>query len=93
MATLNGAKALGLDAETGSIEIGKAADLCAIRIDDVALTPCYDQASLLAYTAGREHVSDVWVAGKARVCDGLLLSGGEIELKNLAALWQNQIRP
>jgi len=93
MATLNGAKALGLDAETGSIEIGKAADLCAIRIDDVALSPCYDSASLLAYSAGREHVSDVWVAGKARVCDGLLLSGGEIELKNLAALWQNQICP
>jgi 5-methylthioadenosine/S-adenosylhomocysteine deaminase len=93
MATLGGAKALGLEREIGSIEIGKAADLCAVRVDDAALAPCYDPASLLAYSAGREHVSDVWVAGKARVCDGLLLSGGEIELKNLAALWQNQIRP
>ena len=93
MATLNGAKALGLETEIGSIETGKAADFCAVRIDDLALAPCYDPASLLAYSAGREHVSDVWVAGKARVCDGLLLSGGEIELKNLAALWQNQIRP
>ena len=93
MATLGGARALGLDGEIGSICEGKSADLCALKINDSTLAPCYDPASLLAYSAGREHVSDVWVAGKARVCDGLLLSGGEIELKNLAALWQNQICP
>ena len=93
MATFSGAKALGLDSEIGSIVVGKAADLCAIRIDDVALAPCYDPASLLAYSAGREHISDVWVAGKARVCDRKLLLGEEIGLKNLASLWQNQICP
>jgi 5-methylthioadenosine/S-adenosylhomocysteine deaminase len=92
MATLDGARALGLDGEIGSIEAGKSADLCAIRIDDALLSPCYDQTSLLAYSAGREHVSDVWVAGKARVSDGVLLCCDMIELKNLAALWQNRIR-
>lgn len=92
MATLNGARALALDKEIGSIEAGKSADLCAIKINDSLLAPCYDQASLLAYSAGREHVSDVWVAGKACVSNGSLLHCSMIELKNLAALWQNRIR-
>lgn len=93
MATLGGAQALGLDAVIGSISIGKAADLCAVDINAIGLTPCYDPASLLVYSAGREYVSDVWVAGQIRVANGLLLETSEIELINLAALWQNQIRP
>jgi len=93
MATLGGAQALGLDAVVGSISVGKAADLCAVDINDSGLTPCYDPVSLLVYSAGREYVSDVWVAGQIRVADGLLLETSEIELINLAALWQNQIRP
>ncbi|MDR1935972.1 MAG: TRZ/ATZ family hydrolase [Candidatus Accumulibacter sp.] len=92
MATLDGARALGLDREIGSIEAGKSADFCAIRMDDSLLAPCYDPASLLAYSAGREHVSDVWVAGKACVSNGALLCCSMIELKNLAVLWQNRIR-
>ena len=93
MATLGGAYALGLDAEIGSIVPGKAADLCAVNANNIGLTPCYDPASLLVYSAGREHVSDVWVAGQSRVTDGSLTKANEIELINLAALWQNQIRP
>ncbi len=93
MATLGGAQALGLDAEIGSLAAGKAADLCAISIDDVGLVPCYDPASLIVYCAGREHVTDVWVAGQSRVAHGTLLASNEIELINLAALWQNQICP
>lgn len=93
MATLGGAQALGLDAEIGSLAQGKAADLCAVTIDDIGLVPCYDLASLIVYCAGREHVTDVWVAGRSRVANGNLLSGNEIELINLAALWQNQICP
>jgi 5-methylthioadenosine/S-adenosylhomocysteine deaminase len=91
MATLNGARALGLDKEIGSIEEGKSADFCAIKIDDSLLAPCYDPVSLLAYSAGREHVSDVWVAGKACVFNGSLPHCNTIELKNLAALWQNRV--
>ena len=93
MATLGGAQALGLDDRIGSIREGKSADLCAIKINDSILAPCYDPVSLLAYSAGREHVSDVWVAGMARVSDGTLLGANEIELKKSAALWQNQLRP
>ena len=93
MATLGGARALGLDTNIGSIKCGKAADLCAVNTNDIGLLPCYDPASLLVYSAGREHVTDVWVAGQYRVANGYLVETTEIELINLAALWQNQIRP
>ena len=93
MATLGGAQALGLENTIGSIVAGKAADLCALRINDISLLPCYDAASLLVYSAGREQVTDVWVNGSMRVADGELLETDEIELIKLAALWQNQICP
>ncbi|WP_301101855.1 TRZ/ATZ family hydrolase [Propionivibrio sp.] len=93
MATLGGAQALGLDAQIGSICIGKAADLCAVNVNAIGLTPCYNAASLLVYSAGREHVTDVWVAGQIRVADGHRLETNEIELIKLAALWQNQVCP
>jgi 5-methylthioadenosine/S-adenosylhomocysteine deaminase len=93
MATLGGAQALGLDAVIGSIAPGKAADLCAVCFDSAGLTPCYDPVSHLVYTAGREHVSDVWVAGKIRVKNRQLVENNEIELIKLATLWQNKIRP
>ena len=93
MATLGGAQALGLDPKIGSIVMGKSADLCAIRIDSVGLSPCYDPASLLVYAAGRENVSDVWVAGNIRLANGHLVETNEIELIKLATLWQNQLCP
>ncbi len=93
MATLEGARALGLENLIGSLCPGKAADLCAINTHDARLMPCHDPASLLVYTAGREHVSDVWVAGKCCIKDGQLTGNNEIELIRLASLWQNLVRP
>lgn len=93
MATLGGARALGLDKEIGSIAVGKSADLCAVSIDRPELSPCYDPASLLVYAAGREHISDVWVAGRIRLASFRLVETNEIELIKLASLWQNQICP
>ena len=92
MATLGGARALGLEASIGSISVGKAADLCAVSLDDLALAPCYDPVSQLAYSVGREHVSAVWVAGRMRVENGQLLECNETGLIKLALLWQNKIR-
>ena len=93
MATLGGARALGLDTQIGSLCAGKSADLCAIEVNDSALAPCYDPLSLLAYSAGREYVSEVWIAGRLCVSEGRLLGHDEIELINLSALWQNRICP
>ncbi|HEX9878046.1 MAG TPA: TRZ/ATZ family hydrolase [Gammaproteobacteria bacterium] len=72
MATINGARALGLDRETGSLEPGKAADAICVRLADPAVLPVLDPVSQLVYSAGREHVTDVWVAGEH------LVAGGEL---------------
>jgi 5-methylthioadenosine/S-adenosylhomocysteine deaminase len=68
MGTLNGATALGLDARIGSLAPGKDADIIAVRIGDVETLPLYDPVAQLPNAAGREHVSDAWVAGE-RVLD------------------------
>lgn len=62
-ATLGGAKALGWDAEIGSIAVGKYADLVAIRLDTARLAPVFDPISHVVYAAGREDVEEVWVNG------------------------------
>lgn len=90
-ATLGGAKALGLDDEIGSIEAGKAADLCAVRLDDLLLQPCYDPVSHLVYVAGREQVQAVWVAGKCLKYEGRLLAEGAAELRRRVELWHTRI--
>lgn len=64
MATLNGAKAIGLDHEIGSIEAGKAADLIAINLNQLSTQPVYNPISHLAYAVNNLQVSDVWIAGK-----------------------------
>ncbi len=66
MATINGAKALGLEDKIGSIEVGKCADLIAVSFSDIEMQPCFDPVSHLVYVAGREHVSHTWVDGELR---------------------------
>lgn len=92
MATLNGAAALALDREIGSIEPGKAADLCAVDLSAVELSPCFNPASHLVYVAGREHVSHVWLQGELRVAQGQLLQISNTELLDIARVWQNKLR-
>lgn len=91
MATLDGAEALGLDDRIGSLTSGKQADLCAVKLDDWALQPCYDPVSHLIYVAGREHVSHVWIDGKLRICNGNPLDSDHSGLWGIACLWHNEI--
>ena len=91
MSTLNAAHALGLEKTIGSIEPGKAADLCAVSFDSIELTPCYDPASHLVYAAGREHVSDVWVAGRQLVEGGKLCHIDEPAIRRKANEWKSRI--
>jgi len=91
MATLNGAIALGLGDETGSISVGKAADLCAVHLGNLENQPCYDPVSHLVHVAGRECVSHVWVAGKCCVEHKTLLANGQNDLESAIALWQNRL--
>jgi 5-methylthioadenosine/S-adenosylhomocysteine deaminase len=64
MATLNGASALGMGEETGSLVAGKWADITAVCLDTLETQPLYDPVSQLVYACGRDQVTDVWVAGQ-----------------------------
>jgi 5-methylthioadenosine/S-adenosylhomocysteine deaminase len=63
MATIEGAKVLGLDAEVGSLEIGKTADLIRVDLSAPRLQPIYDPYSLLVFAAMPTDVHDVMVDG------------------------------
>ncbi len=67
-ATIDGAKAIGIDHLVGSLEVGKRADIIAIDLTALHLTPIHNVAALLVFAAGRSDVSDVWVDGN-RVVD------------------------
>jgi 5-methylthioadenosine/S-adenosylhomocysteine deaminase len=95
-ATLGGARALGLDRSIGSIEPGKQADLAAIELDSPEVTPLFDPVSHLLYASGREHVTDVWVAGRRvvhtrqlRTSDGDALDRSVV---SSSVAWQNKCR-
>lgn len=91
MATINGALALGLDARIGSLQPGKQADAAAVRIADVDVLPMFDPVSHLVNAVGREHVSDVWVAGKRVVESGCLTTLDRAALTSRAQAWQQRI--
>lgn len=92
MATINAAKALGQESKIGSIEINKFADLTAVRLDDLAISPCYDPISHLVYACGREHVTHTWVAGELRYCNGVYAGMEPRELKEIIDVWQPKLR-
>lgn len=72
-ATLNGARALQLDAKIGSIEPGKRADLAAVRLEEVETQPLYNVISHLAYAVSRRQVSDLWIDGARKLAHGELV--------------------
>jgi len=92
MATINGAKALGIDATTGSLEVGKAADIIALQLDTLETRPMYEVISQIIYACGRQHVTDVWVAGLQRLQAGELVGVDEVSLLKTAKDWQNRIQ-
>jgi 5-methylthioadenosine/S-adenosylhomocysteine deaminase len=92
MATLAGARALGIDERVGSLRIGKRADITAVRVADLELTPLYDPVSHLVYVAGREHVTHVWVNGDLKLEDRNLTGIDTRELHLKAALWKERIQ-
>jgi len=91
MATLDGARALGLDGQIGSLQPGKSADLCALNLGDWSLQPCFDPVSHLVYTAGREQITHVWVAGKLRIKDTNPVDSMVPDLIRSTVLWQNAL--
>lgn len=72
MSTLDGATALGLAQEIGSIEPGKWADLTCVDLNRLHSQPVYDPVSQLVYTARADQVTDVWIAGRHQLDNGRL---------------------
>ncbi|CEG39393.1 n-ethylammeline chlorohydrolase [Plasmopara halstedii] len=91
MATLNGARALGLEKDIGSIEVGKRADIIAIECDSIEMIPMYNAISHIVYVAGREHVSDVWINGKHLLANHKLTTIDEKLLKENVLKWTAKI--
>jgi 5-methylthioadenosine/S-adenosylhomocysteine deaminase len=93
MATLGAATALGLAAEVGSIERGKAADLTCIDLQHSNSQPVYDPLSQLVYSARADQVSDVWVAGKHQLDGGRLTSVDTADIRARSIEWRQRIGP
>jgi len=91
MATLNGARALGLGEHTGSLESGKWADITAVDLGGLETRPLYDPVSQLVYAAGREQVSDVWVAGHHLLRRRELTQLDLAEILQRSDAWQQRI--
>ena len=91
MATLNGAMALGLGGETGSLISGKWADIAAIDMDTLESRPLYDPVSQLVYTCGRDQVTDVWVAGQQLLKDRRLTTLDDNDILARTRDWQARI--
>lgn len=93
LATMGGATALGIDDQTGSVEVGKWADLQAVDLSQLPQQPLYDPASQLVYTDSSRYLRHVWVGGRQLVADGELTSIDRAQLLQQARDWQQRIRP
>ncbi|NBB35301.1 TRZ/ATZ family hydrolase [Pseudomonas kielensis] len=91
MATLNGARALGLEQQIGSLEVGKFADLVAFDLSGLAQQPVYDPVSQLIYATGRDCVKHLWVGGKQLLDDRRLTRLDEQQLCATANAWGQRI--
>jgi 5-methylthioadenosine/S-adenosylhomocysteine deaminase len=93
MATLNGAKALGLDEQIGSLEVGKQADMIAINMDHLFTQPIYNPMSHIVYAMNRLQVQDVWVAGRQLLCNGEFTTLDLKVILERARYWAEQCLP
>ncbi len=90
-ATLNGARALGLGEATGSLAVGKAADIVAVDLATVHTEPIYDPVSQIVYSATRDQVSSVWINGQNVLRERRLVRQDEGEVIERARRWRERI--
>ena len=91
MATLNGARALGIEQQCGSLTVGKSADIVAVDLSQVETQPVYNPLSKLVYAAGREQVRHVWVNGRHLLNNRLLTTLDIDDTLSRAADWRVKI--
>ena len=91
MMTVNGAIALGLEDEIGTIEVGKQADLCALNLASPQTQPLHNVFSQIAYAASSSQFTDVWIAGKRVMKDRVLQTLDESGILAVANSWQARL--
>jgi 5-methylthioadenosine/S-adenosylhomocysteine deaminase len=91
MATMSGARALGLEDSIGSIAIGKLADLTCVDLSSPGTQPVYDVVSQLVYAARSDQVSDVWVGGRHQLDSGRFTQIDVADLVSRANEWQDRM--
>lgn len=91
MATLEGARALGLGEETGSLEPGKWADLCCVDLRAARSWPVHDPLTALVYAASAQQVTDTFVAGRRLLADGHLRYLDEAAILARAESWRERL--
>lgn len=91
LATINGAKAMGLDEKIGSIEAGKQADIIAIDLSRAAQAPLHDVISQLVYTEVGHRVTHCWVDGKILMRDKSLTTLSSTDVLHQARHWQTTL--
>lgn len=91
MATLDGARALGLGERIGSLLAGKEADVICVDLSAAATQPVYDPVSQLVYATSRDQVSDVWVAGQQLLADSQPLLADAPAILARAEAWRARL--
>ena len=91
MATLNGARALGIEQLCGSLTVGKSADIVAVDLSQMETQPVYNPLSQLVYAAGREQVRHVWVNGRHLLNNRLLTTLDLDDTLHRVADWRTKI--
>ncbi len=91
MATINGAKALGLDQQIGSLEIGKKADMIAVDFSQINSQPVYDPVAQLVYACNSLQVSHVWINGINKLNNYQLTDIDAVGIISKAQQWQQKI--
>jgi 5-methylthioadenosine/S-adenosylhomocysteine deaminase len=91
MATIGGARALGMEKEIGSLEPGKRADMIAVRLDRPNAAPIYDPISQMVYALKACDVRDVMVNGRAVVREGKILTLNQPAILQKAAEYRVKV--
>jgi 5-methylthioadenosine/S-adenosylhomocysteine deaminase len=86
MATIDGAKAVGLEAEIGSIETGKKADLIVIDYDNAFMTPIHHPVSAIVYSALGHEVSTVMIDGRFVMRNGVVSGVNDLAVRRQAQI-------
>jgi 5-methylthioadenosine/S-adenosylhomocysteine deaminase len=91
MATMGGARVLGMEKEIGSLEPGKRADMILVRLDRPNAVPLYDPISQMVYALKADDVRDVMVNGKPVVRDARILTLNEARILQKAGEYRDKV--